>query len=78
MNTLGTQATTYLQIMGAEHVDTGDDVAHMLSRLPGLRRVGIGGSWANSQETWAAIVPSLSACQELQLLPGEQMHDRLH
>ena len=71
VSTLGTQATTYLQIMGAQHVDTGDDVAHLLSRLPGLRQVAIGGSWAESPETWAAIVPSLSVCQDLRLLPGE-------
>ena len=71
VSTLGTQATTYLQIMGAEHVDTGNDVAHLLSRLPGLRQVHIGGSWADSPETWAAFVPSLSVCQDLRLLPGE-------
>lgn len=71
VNTVGSQATTYVQIMGAEHVDNGDDLAHMLSRLPGLRQVAIGGSWTNSPETWAAIMPSLSVCQDLRLLPGE-------
>jgi hypothetical protein len=65
-----TQAMTYMQTWGAEHVDTGKDVAHLLSRLPGLRCVSIGGSWANSRRAWAAIVPSLSVTQDLRLSPG--------
>lgn len=78
LSALGTQATTYLQIMGTEQVDTGDDVAHLLSRLPGLRCVGIGGSWASSPETWAAVVPSLSVCQDLRLRTGEKLCVELH
>jgi hypothetical protein len=75
---LGTQATTFLQNMYAASHDLGKDVAHVLSLLPGLRCVGIGGSWANSSETWAAIVPSLSVCQDLRLLPGDKLRDHLH
>ena len=47
------------------------DVAHLLALLPGLRCVGIGGDWTDSPESWAAIVPSLSACQDLRF-SGEQ------
>jgi hypothetical protein len=59
------QATTFLQIEAAAQTESGEDVAHLLALLPGLRCVGIGGKWADSPESWAAIVPTLSACQEL-------------
>ena len=51
--------------------ESSEEVAHLLALLPGLRCVGIGGEWAYSPEAWAAIVPSLSACQDLRL-SGEQ------
>ena len=72
---MGTQATTFLQNMYSASHDSGEDVAHVLSLLPGLRCVGIGGSWADSSETWAAIVPSLSVCRDLRLLPGDKLRD---
>ena len=59
------QATTFLQIGKAAATESGEDVAHLLALLPGLRCVGIGGSWASSPAAWAAIVPSLTACQDL-------------
>ena len=62
------QATTYLQLADAAAMQTGEDVAHLLARLPGLRCVGIGGDWAGSPEAWAAVMPSLSVCQDLRFL----------
>lgn len=59
------QATTFLQIEDAAGTESGEDVAHLLALLPGLRCVGIGGKWADSPESWAAIVPTLSVCQDL-------------
>lgn len=78
MSTLGTQATTFLRLRGSENEDTGDDVAHLLSRLPGLRCVGLGGRWADSRETWAAIMSSLSVCRDLRLLSGQEHRDQFH
>ena len=65
------QATTFLQIETAALTESGEDVAHLLSLLPNLRCVGIGGDWTSSPESWAAIMPSLSACQDLRF-SGEQ------
>ena len=65
------QETTFLQIEGAAETQSGSDVAQVLARLPGLRCVGIGGRWAKSPAAWAAIMPSLSACQDLRW-SGEQ------
>ena len=65
------QATTYIQFADAAAMQTGEDVAHLLALLPGLRCVGIGGDWADSPEAWAAIKPSLSVCQDLRFLGVE-------
>jgi hypothetical protein len=62
---LAAQATTYIGIDIVGVMDTGEDVAHLLALLPGLHCVGIGGQWADSEYAWAAIVPSLSVCQDL-------------
>ena len=70
---LGAQATTFLQIEDAAGTESGEDVAHLLALLPGLRCVGIGGKWADSPKSWAAIVPTLSVCQDLRF-SGEQCH----
>lgn len=59
------QATTFLQIGTAAATESGEDVAHLLALLPGLRSVGIGGEWAASPDAWAQIVPTLSVCQDL-------------
>jgi hypothetical protein len=59
------QETTFLQINDGATLDSGTDVAHILALLPGLRCVGIGGEWATSEESWTAIMPSLTACQDL-------------
>ena len=60
-----TQATTFLQIETAALTEPGKDVAHLLSLLPNLRCVGMGGDRTSSPESWAAVMPSLSACQDL-------------
>jgi hypothetical protein len=65
---LPAQATTYIESDTAGVEDTGEDVAQLLALLPGLRCVGIGGQWAYDEESWAAMVPSLSACQDLRFL----------
>jgi hypothetical protein len=67
------QATTFIQIEGAAGTESGEDVAHLLALLPGLRCVGIGGKWADSPESWAAIVPTLSVCHDLRF-SGKQCH----
>jgi hypothetical protein len=59
------QETTVVQINDAARLESGADMAHLLAMLPGLRCVGIGGEWANSEESWTAIMPSLTACQDL-------------